>query len=512
MIANKKQLSTLFWGTVLFWIISYAVISPEFGGIDTFIFKDAGANLALGNGFVTSNLPGSLDAESHLYAGYPPLYSLVFGIYSKIFGVGSYQNTYFNLLISLFCAILWFKLFIILFQFNTASRYRWIILGVLVSLLPTSLLGSGRDRPEPLSFGILLMTVLLSIHTFEDFQSSKKRWSWIFFWVGINAMISPFGGILNLLSMTLLHRSHLLKLKEPKWLFSAIFWTAVPTAVVCTTYAFLDPSAFERFLIHSAKGGSGLGVVLGIIKEGGMSAYFGTLLSPLTNPNLQTRGIVFSFLLVSFIFPAYLLLKFRVHKNHEYLVFGLALFAISAFPFLVFPNQSNYMAYTRNAILALITYFAIQNERLSKTLIQTLAGVFLVIFGSIVFLFGRDLAIRATNHASYNRAIEQRDKLVTHTSIGVWPNLYFIYKPKFEVRDLYWTPPEILKKSQVFATSYAESGDLYKPIAPQGLRTPANSPISQPALPQPNKVFGYQISKSSNTWEALIYENPEFLP
>jgi hypothetical protein len=85
---------------LLFWFGLTSILGPPLSGVDVFIFKEAGANLALHRGYVASGVPGSTDLIPHLYAGYTPGYPFLFGVFAAFAGVGAYSSAYFDLILA----------------------------------------------------------------------------------------------------------------------------------------------------------------------------------------------------------------------------------------------------------------------------------------------------------------------------------------------------------------------------------------------------------------------------
>src|SRR5689334_769102 len=72
------------------------LLPPALGGTDFYYFKDPSLNLATGLGFVTRFTFGSPGLADQLYAMYPPIYPLLFGLFAKLFGISAQTNQMFN--------------------------------------------------------------------------------------------------------------------------------------------------------------------------------------------------------------------------------------------------------------------------------------------------------------------------------------------------------------------------------------------------------------------------------
>src|SRR4051794_11545854 len=108
----KRSYVPLFIIAVIFWIVMTLFWGPTISGTDVFIFKDAGVNWALGHGFKSMGIPGNFSSQLKDYGSYPPTFPFLFGIYTRLTGLGAYQNAFFSLLI----AVLTTWLFLLLLE------------------------------------------------------------------------------------------------------------------------------------------------------------------------------------------------------------------------------------------------------------------------------------------------------------------------------------------------------------------------------------------------------------
>jgi|GEM_PF-5211565 len=241
MIDTQKELdipTLLLLGGVLFWVALYALIGPQPAGVDAFYFKDAGINFATGKGFKDILSPGNPTLEYKYYATYPPVYPFLYGLYAFVFGVGDYQNTYFNLLLQIIRAVL---LFIIIVKYGTdwTPNQKMIITGILILSLPFS---TAHDRPEDLVMVIFLLSLLFYL---------RKQHEMAFLVVGLNLMTSPVFGVLNVLFLMGIYFYNFFKEKF-KWKqllekSYPMLYVLIFPAVIITILALLDVSIFKRF-------------------------------------------------------------------------------------------------------------------------------------------------------------------------------------------------------------------------------------------------------------------------
>ncbi len=495
----QRQPEYLFWIFSLFWFFLFAWISPEFGGIDTYIFKDAGSNWAQGHGFVTSFVLGSKDSFPHLYACYPPGYPFLWGVFAKLFGVGAYQNTFFNLTIAWICSYLWYKTLKAYFKTLPASYCKWGIFLVLSILIPSAMLETGKDRPEALSLCFILLSLFLVQKPF-----SRRLFLFQSFMVGLNTLISPFGAILHLWVLLVFYRAKLLKLKL---VLHLLLMVTIPIFITGVFFYVWDATFLERFLEHSAKNGSGLGAVFNMIRAGN---YFEVLKNILFKPSLSALSGQLALFAILVCFPFLFLWKSIQEKSLSYFWNSLLILSLCLFPLIIFPNQSNYLIFGRTVAMAVVLWTLMKKPALKKKYAPVIGIVFFLLFLAKIPFLVRDVGIRISNRDSFQRAQAQADKLhalIKPTEkIAVWPSLYFLFKPQFEVIDLYWIPPQFEKIPSYLVLSYAESGDPTQPIFPKNVSRPPSPPLWAPKLPQPTEFFGLPISKSSNTWEGLVFK------
>lgn len=404
------------------WIAVSAVLAPRAGGTDVYIFKDAGCNLALGEGFVSAALPGSLDLTPHLYASYAPGVPLLFGIVARVFGCNGYTNTFFDLIIGVLASIAAARALVP----AVAPHFRLLCALLLGLTLPVGFVAAVGDRPEALGMLGFVVVCVLAREGRRPFAAA--------FTAGIVTLFYPFGGMLSGLA------AWCLELGPCPWgdirrrwrhvLGSAVRLLAVyllPVVLVAFCYNVADPTAFARF------GGHAFGV------ETGAGAVFENSYARLLAHAAFSSGPFSLSLTVSSGLAAVLVLGVvgielaRAGLRADWTLPVLVL-AFVAVP-LVFPAQANYMAWSRSALAVLlatsggpIAAAAVRRQLVPLLLaIVCLANLPFVALDTIIRMQSRESYGIAEGEArSYAQALASRpaDRIVL-----VPAEVYFIYKP-----------------------------------------------------------------------------------
>jgi hypothetical protein len=94
------------------WLIVALLVAPSISGVDVFIFRDAGWNLAAWGSFESAAGPYAHDLAPRFYADYTPILPLLFAGYASVFPRNAYAGTVFNLFLGLSAAAvaLWWVL------------------------------------------------------------------------------------------------------------------------------------------------------------------------------------------------------------------------------------------------------------------------------------------------------------------------------------------------------------------------------------------------------------------
>lgn len=158
MVHSNAKCRGILFGCAALWVLINAVYVSWEARVphsDVFLFKEAGAKLALDGRFVASNLPHMPPDEELPYAYYAPLYPYLFGMWSKVMGLGLKQSIFFDHLLKLIRTLL-----IILFVWPWLKpRLNFLnVKGVSAAVfcLMMAFMPGDNDRPDELGlvFGL----------------------------------------------------------------------------------------------------------------------------------------------------------------------------------------------------------------------------------------------------------------------------------------------------------------------------------------------------------------------
>lgn len=255
--ATQRLVWRIFTVIALFWLLFQAFIPPKSSSSTVVDFNGGGANWAMGMGFVNATTPENPTTEFKPYSTYPPLYSLLFGLWSKTFGLGEMQNTYFLLVIGLLrnAMLLW----LVLAFLSEKLERRWIVvLSVLIAA--TIPYHSGPDdRAESISAFFFEAGLLC----YATLHNDKWRYFAIGLTLGLLAIAMSPGFIIGaLLYAAIIYADFYADFKENgagKWI-TKLAWImlggiipAIPVALYFLSY----PEAFQLFCYSGKPNGRG---------------------------------------------------------------------------------------------------------------------------------------------------------------------------------------------------------------------------------------------------------------
>ncbi len=186
MSLKKCLLAFCLWVGVTSWIVVKEARPPA---TDIFLFKEAGVNWAQTGKFQVKNLPHMPPNEAMTYAYYPPLYPLLFGVWTKAFGIGLRQSIAFDSILRALRTALIFLLATVFAQgwargtpFGSAKL---LLVGVILSLV-----SSDGDRPDELALVLGLLSWL------SLYKLPYEKWWFTAVLLGLCGATSPAGGLL----------------------------------------------------------------------------------------------------------------------------------------------------------------------------------------------------------------------------------------------------------------------------------------------------------------------------
>jgi hypothetical protein len=514
MQISKRELATIAMAAAA-WLCVYGCVAPPFGGADVFIFKDAGANLALGHGFNSIPAPffdGS--STTMIFSSYTPLYPLLYGAWAAVFGIGPYANAYFDLCLASVAMILVLKLVLPSVQ---SAFVRQLLIITAVIALPAGGVFLAVDRPEVLAYGLTLLLLAAWVRV-PRFRHSAPA-------IGGSAIVflaHPFAGLILLLVLSYLTltdptaecgknapKSRLLSVIGGWCLFSSVLFA------VGAVFVLLDQHALERFSQHALGTGSGAGVMRRVNGIGDLLPFYkknwrhAFLSSSIASMTMAGSLLVCTAVLLPF---AGLLLA-RTQGWREQCSRGLFVcFVVGLLfvPILLFPRQNNYYSYVR-ALVPMVV-LASQSEA-AKLLRARHVPAMLLTIGWLFCLPNIAIAVitRVENLGSYRdmtaRAPELLAPLQGAYLAAVSSDLYYVVKPIDQniVCIDYVTDKNAAKIDAVVAAHAGLPPSQARSSIKQELNSGSWRVLTPESEPVVLSILGKQIMRSQWGWSFDAY-------
>jgi hypothetical protein len=499
------------------WFIVYGfLLTPQLGTTDTYYFKDAGANLALGNGFASRLTFGNPTTEFRLLAHYPPVYGVTFAGFSSLFGVGPRQNTLHNLAIAAMTAVLAF----FVLRWRDPDRrfgfYNPAILALTCIAVPLSFYGAERDRADAMGLSAAIAALLVLAGA-----PSLRRYFISAIIAGLALEISPICGVLAASGIAVLWLA--------RWVDGAsgahqplkrVLPLVVAGAVICpllfqSIMVAVDPTSLQRLT----------GVMLGTetARETG-SGYFlallqgdwRTYLSAFTISDFGHRIPYLKLACVAAMLLAYCLRRVVSGAAPRRVAMVLPIFAVTLLPILLVPYQGNYVGLAAGFILLLFVVAVVPRDTVGQLAGRLAAlGGFVALVALSLPSLGHDVLYGIQLGPSLNRMRATLTTLVAGRPelrsqlMAVSPAEYMLFKQMgFNVVTTSYPPlsdAELRQPIEFYALNYAGSGNPAEPQYPPWWDASSYKSIFKPELPQRTMLFGRPVSNSSVTWEVALY-------
>jgi hypothetical protein len=433
----------------VFWFLP-----PALGSTDVYLFRDPACNFLAGKGFVTASYEHSRSFQPVLYSIYTPGSLWVFMSFAKVLGCGVSIAKIYPLLWSLPADVV---AFFVGLRFLKRKIRRWLFLLLWAAILPVGIINSISDRPEPVSF-FLLVLLLLIIRE----RPSPALAAIAGIVGGLASLSQPFAGIV---ACFLIAAWLMAGLMPTQWLsarsnsgsvtkstvaatFAATFLAAVffvlPVAITAISFYRIDNQSLQRFL-WQAKYGSLERTASYSTIESGPKAVPHTAERPGTLKKYTdaakahlSLGSIHLFIYVAagvmLIVWLYCLLRARgsLAARWSLLLAGFVCFIV---PIVVFPLQSNYLVLTC-ALFPILLGFnsagvrtALRNELLIPAL---LVVDILCVLPSFFVKLVQSVESRPSYSFAMRQADTLRDYLAQHPSkhdvVLVPATHYFLYK------------------------------------------------------------------------------------
>ncbi len=411
-----------YWDILLtgfvFWLAAFALIAPNFGETDVYVFKEAGCNLAMGRGFTALALPGMTSAEPQLFAAYAPGLPLLFGLFAALFGCNGYANTYFDLLLAAAAT------FAVAWAIRPAIPQRWQLplAALMAAALPFGMVLAAGDRPETIGLALFVAACGLAASRRPHADSEAAALA------GLALLFYPFGGALAGLGAWAVGSQRATAFdigREARRALKMIGVFLIPAALTLALYAAIDGTAFARFAGHAFGDNSGAGAVmhapyLQLLRHAAFSAGLYSLMSAL------------SFLLAVAI-SGFLMARAMRENGRTLWPLAAALAAFVIIPLAIFPSQNNYQGFVR---IALPVTMALGLHTDSTLLRRGLAVLVALVCLANLPIGAMRLLTRAQTSAGYEQAHVQAERYaaLAHARRRDGPfivpvNVYFLYKP-----------------------------------------------------------------------------------
>jgi len=487
MLDTQKKLDAptlLLLGGILFWVSLYSLIGPRIGQ-DFFYFADAGVNFAKGDGLKEVGTYGNPTLEYKYYATYPPVYPFLYGMYTALFGVGDYQNTFFNIFLRLTRAIL---LFIIVFKYAKSwSKGQKFIITFLIILFAPS--GNSYDRPEDLVTVFFLISLLLYL---------MRKYSIAFLIAGLNLMTSPVCGLISAVILLGIYFHDVFREKvEWKALIEKsypVLYMLVFPVIIIAILAFLDTSIFERFYNY-------VKLMREKIRPPGID-----YLKFLITDRMFISVISFYSFLVALIFGIFI--AGFAYKASEKTLASFILLVIGLVTLLNWEGRMNYYQhFSAHSLLIGIYILMLKVEKLESVRNKSFALFFglLVLLGTPSTI--RDVYVRffPMNREKYESAKEQVRKFFKDKPkdfIQASPQYYFFLKdinPKICADIIFedkYSPKYIVEYPQRKDSIIVLRSRLYRKVFE-----------TETSVPNPQNTFWERLlMRPHETWYPVIYE------
>lgn len=421
------------WLGVMFWLPLPA------SGTDVYMFRDPACNFVAGLGFRSASVDHAHSFQPMLYSHYTPLNLWLFIPAAKLLGFTRLSDAVFQ---GFWTILIDLTVIVVGLRFLEKSWARWLFLSLVAVVLPFSVL-LPNDRPEPLSFCILIGLVILlrGEPTIGKCLSAGL--------LGAAAFLSePFAGVLAVvliagwLVAALIERAGSLKKLLGLGMVCALAYV-LPIAVVAVSFYEIDHQSLQRFMYQAVNTGVSRDLTY-TVGEGAnwsqakvdQSSRLGKVESGLKFREIMGPVAVFETaaeLLMVLIWVAILIAaRGGWHQRAALAAAGLICFVV---PFVIFPMQGAYLTLgcALFPVLLALNWACSRGALRQPWVIPALLSILIL---AELPAEGVRLVQRAEARSSYRYAEEQaqlfRQYLATHRLqapvVLVPPSHYFFYK------------------------------------------------------------------------------------
>lgn len=496
----------LFAGCLVYLALVHWVLGPLPGNIDTFAFKDAAANLALGQGFTTAFNFGNPTAAPLIYAGHPPAYAFLSGVWFSLLGVSAASNTWFEELQRvLLIVVLWVAI-----APTIAPRRCWQLALLLLLGLPAAVSGLAHDRPDVLA--VIVAAAALLPFARRPTTGAAALASLL---AGLALTVSPVAGILASLGLVL--QWLVAGPERPRLRTMAALGTAgllLPMAMVLLGLSAIDPTYPGRLLGFLHDGG---GAVAGQETQG--AGFVGLL--------FRDPSALFGKILASFT-----TLHHWVNLSVLLAVATVVLWACLAAP------ASRCVRAAALAMLALLLFLCLVAFGWNRGYPTVFAAFLIPLYAlalppagrrvwplaalAVAVLVSAPLTLLSLVHrASMADSLPRMERwLGEHplpdvtgdgrVTVALDPAAHLVFRAQGYDTLVWWQPSittgELLDRADAFAIGFAGTGDPLAASYPAWWDERLAQRLYRPELPQLVQLFGRPLGRSSKTWEVEVWQ------
>lgn len=511
---------------VLLWLaVDGWMLPPAFGGMDIYYFKDPGANLADGLGFVTRFTYGNPSLDYKPYAQYPPIYPFLYGLFAEAMGVSLRSNQIFNSLVNVACGLAGF--YALQPALEAAAARMWsgvgrtlCTAGLLALCLVTGFIAPDADRPDALAVAVALSAFLVQ-RRFTGLSGSIVAG----LLTGFSFFISPFvciwaGSCIAIIIAVLGYTPGQAGFPVRNLLGFALA-AGVMAALMLGLIALWLPGWFDAFggvlvgrTTHNETGGGYFMLLLHGDLRGWAGAFksftrFGA--GPLY-VNLAKLAIADAAILVAAFMD---LRRPRGASSARHGGAMLLLVLMSPLCLIITPYQFSYIRITALLLLggaaSLVAAMPDDSRRRYGTAVL---GAFLVVCLAAAPRLAHDGIARIASGPSLGRAIAfiddhrsglSRDRVL----LAVSPANYMLWRQEglHPLNAVFsgFNGAQSRGRLAFVALGYSRSDDPAKPEVPEWFSLREFRAVATPRLPQVPRLFGRALQPGNATWESVLF-------
>jgi hypothetical protein len=424
------------------WIALLSLSAPPIGSTDVYCFRDPAINFLHHQGFRTASYVLSQSFQPVLYSINTPGSSWAYMPFALVFGDGPRSAQLYALALAFLADI---ALGILILRLFRPGRSRFVFFLLLAAVAPLGVIDSQLDRPENLSF-LVLIAILLIVR-----KRSLSRFTLAGLLSGLAFLVEPVAGVwaagltagailFQVGDSTLPARDLIRKLIQQSALALVCFF--IPIVLTIAGYYLADHTSISRFLHHTdyvlARGAAAEPSATHVATPElpGKAAFFKRYLSAIHGTIAMGLGtwIQVGGFIVTILAWLVLCVSKGVDRRPRFALVLLGIMLL-ALPVIVFPQQRNYL------ILSCCLFpFAVACNWCGSGAFANRRAIKIIIVANLLVLC--PTIIRTTAHAiesgaSYTEAQAQAQVLQSYLKAHHYDQgvvlvpvaQYYLYKP-----------------------------------------------------------------------------------